>query len=199
MDSLPGSPAAVPALPVPAFVGRGGEKLAWALGYFGVNPAGRICADLGSNIGGFVDALLAAGAVRVYSVDTSRGALAWKLRNDSRVVVLERVNALHVRLSERVDLVSIDVGWTRQHKILPRALSLLAPGGEILSLVKPQYEARPDEIVRGAGRVKPEALERIEAEMLALAESLGGLVGWARSPFVGGKGGNPEFFLRLRP
>ena len=101
-----------------SYVGRGGEKLAWALDHFGVDVAGRVCCDLGSHVGGFVDALLQAGAARVHAVDTSYGTLAWALRNDPRVEVLERTNALHVTLPEQVDLVTSDVGWTRQEKVL---------------------------------------------------------------------------------
>ena len=131
------------------YVGRGGEKLAWALDHFGVDVTGLICCDLGSNVGGFVDCLLQRGATKVYSVDTSYGTLAWTLRQDPRVIVMERTNALHVELPEAVDLVTCDVGWTKQAKVLPRAMGLLAPGGVIISLLKPQYEAARDEIMRG--------------------------------------------------
>ncbi len=182
------------------YVGRGGEKMAWALGHFGVEVSGRVCCDLGSHVGGFVDALLRAGATRVHSVDTCYGTLAWTLRNDSRVVVRERTNALHVELEEPVDLVSCDVGWTPQRKVVPAAAKLLAPGGRILSLVKPQYEAARDEIVPGEGRVKPEALARILQSVTAEAALLGApIAGPAETPFRGGKGKNPEFFLLLGP
>ncbi len=120
------------------YVGRGGEKMAWALAWSGLKPEGWICCDLGSHVGGFVDALLRAGAARVHSVDTCYGTFAWTLRNDPRVVLRERTNALHVELPEKVGLVTCDVGWTRQEKVLPKALSLVAPGGYVLSLLKPQ-------------------------------------------------------------
>ncbi len=182
------------------YVGRGGEKLAWALAHFAVEPAGRICCDLGSNVGGFVDALLQAGAERVHSVDTSYGTLAWTLRTDPRVVVHERTNALFVELPEKVDLVTSDVGWTRQEKVLPHAAGLLRPGGFILSLLKPQYEAEKSEIQRGSGRVADAALPRIVAQVRAAAEGLGVPVrGPDQSPFLGGKGKNPEYFLWLGP
>ncbi len=140
------------------YVSRGGTKLAHALDEFGVNPTGWTCADLGSHVGGFVDCLLDRGAARVYAVDTCYGTLAWKLRKDPRVVVMERTNALHVQLPEPVDLVTLDVGWTRQSLILPRAQSLLCQnpsrdreravlppsnrmGPLIITLIKPHYEA----------------------------------------------------------
>ncbi len=182
------------------YVGRGGEKLAWALDHFEVDVAGRVCCDLGSHVGGFVDALLQAGAARVYAVDTSYGTLAWTLRNDPRVEVRERTNALHVTLPETVDLVTSDVGWTRQEKVLPRATGLLQPGGSVLSLVKPQYEAKRAELVAGEGRVREEALDRILAGVSQAAAAQGLPVrGPARTPFVGGKGRNPEYFLLLGP
>ena len=93
--------------------------LAAALSAFELDVTGLVCADLGSHVGGFVDCLLQRDAARVYSVDTSYGTLAWRLRKDPRVVVLERTNALHVELPEHVDLVTVDVGWTPQHHILP--------------------------------------------------------------------------------
>lgn len=177
-----------------AFVGRGGEKLDWALTRFGVDPAGKTCCDLGSNVGGFVDCLLQRGAVKVYSVDTSYGFLAWTLRNDPRVVVMERTNALHVELPEPVDLITTDVGWTKQEKVLPHALTLLKPDGIIVSLLKPQYEADKRDIVKGL--VKDAALPGILEHVTAVARAAGELLQEpALSPFKGGKGKNPEFYF----
>src|SRR3954453_6397647 len=96
------------------FVSRGGLKLDHAIDAFGIVVRGRVCADLGSNSGGFTDCLLQHGAVKVFAIDTGYGNLDWKLRNDPRVVVMERTNAIHVRLPEPVDLVTIDVAWTKQ-------------------------------------------------------------------------------------
>lgn len=135
--------------PQPAYVSRGGQKLAAALDAFGINPAGLVCADLGSNVGGFVDCLLQRGAARVYAIDTGYGTLAWKLRTDPRVVVMERTNAMHVVLPEPVDLVTVDVAWTPQQRILPNALKLLKPGGRIVTLIKPHYEAPREQLERG--------------------------------------------------
>lgn len=182
------------------YVGRGGEKMAWALHWSNLSPTNWLCCDLGSHIGGFVDALLQAGAQRVHAVDTCYGTFAWKLRNDPRVILHERTNALHVQLPEPVQLVTCDVGWTKQKKVLPKALSLLKPGGFVLSLVKPQYETEPDEMEKGKGRVKESALERIEHDVRQLAETFGHpVLGPARTPFLGGKGKNPEYFMLIGP
>lgn len=182
-----------------AYVGRGGEKLEWAINEFSVQVEGLVCCDLGSNVGGFVDCLLQHGATKVYSVDTSYGTLAWTLRNDDRVIVMERTNALHVEIPEKVDLVTCDVGWTKQEKVLPKATSLLKPGGKILSLLKPQYEAKRDEMEKGRkGRVKEDSLVHILSRVKESAEQTGfKLSGPSRAPFLGGKGKNPEFYFLL--
>jgi 23S rRNA (cytidine1920-2'-O)/16S rRNA (cytidine1409-2'-O)-methyltransferase len=179
------------------YVTRSGLKLEHALTAFGVAAAGKTCADLGSHQGGFVDCLLQHGAAKVYSVDTSYGTLAWKLRKDPRVVVLERTNAIHVRLPEKVDLVTIDVGWTRQRHVLPAALWLLKPGGRIISLVKPQYEAAEHE--RAAGIVPEENREPVLARVRLDVQAAGlSILGEVRSPLEGG-GGNVEFLFLLAP
>src|SRR5947207_14877164 len=123
------------------FVSRAGQKLEHALAEFGLDVTGCVCADLGSNAGGFVDCLLQRGAAKVYANDTGYGALEWKLRKDPRVVAMERTNAMHVKLPEQVKLVSIDVAWTKQKHILPAARKLLKEDGIAISLIKPQYEA----------------------------------------------------------
>lgn len=179
-----------------SYVGKGGSKLAFALDAFAVDPQGRIAADLGSHIGGFVDCLLQRGAAKVYSVDTSYGTLAWKLRTDPRVVVMERANAMHVRLPEPVDIVTVDVGWTRQRAILPHALELLKPGGVAISLLKSQYEADPRHVRRG----RLDAQEVWPVVRAAIDELLEGslpIVAAAESPIRGGRG-NVEAFLLVR-
>ena len=125
-----------------SFVSRAGMKLEAAIETLGVEVAGKVCADLGCNVGGFTDCLLQHGAVKVYAVDTAYGVLAWTLRKHPAVVVRERVNALHVVLPEPVDVVVIDTGWTRQEKILVHARKLLKSGGEMVSLIKPHYESQ---------------------------------------------------------
>ena len=177
------------------YVTRSGLKLEHALLAFGVAVEGRICADLGSHQGGFVDCLLQRGAAKVYSVDTSYGTLAWKLRKDPRVVVMERTNAMHLALPEPVDLVTIDVGWTPQRHVLPAAARALKTDGRIISLIKPQYEATEAE--RKAGVVPPENLEPVLARVRMDIQAAGlNLLGETKSPLKGG-GGNEEFLFLL--
>ncbi len=135
--------------PAKNYVSRGGYKLAAALEAFGVNPGGWVCADLGSHVGGFVDCLLRRGAALVYAVDTCYGTLAWKLRRDRRVVVCERRNALHFDPPQPVELVTIDVGWTKQRLILESARKMLHPHGSIITLIKPHYEASAHRLTNG--------------------------------------------------
>ena len=177
------------------YVGRGGLKLEFALRRFGVPVRGVVAADLGCAVGGFVDCLLQHGSRRVYAVDTGYGQLAWKLRCEDRVVVTERTNALHVELPEAVDLVTVDVAWTRQRLILPKAVSLGKAGAVVLSLLKPQYEAAPDERVRGV--VKEEAVERIVRGVVDELAARGVAVARCERSPIRGAGGNPEFFLRV--
>jgi 23S rRNA (cytidine1920-2'-O)/16S rRNA (cytidine1409-2'-O)-methyltransferase len=180
------------------YVGRGGLKLRHALDRFEVETEGVTAADLGSHVGGFVDCLLKAGARKVYSVDTSYGTLAWELRNDPRVVVMERQNALHVELPEKVALVTVDVGWTPQRMILPHAVSLLAGGGRAISLLKPQYESRPEERERGV--VKPDCVDDVVRRTIDELASMGiEPEAVTESPVVGDKRTNREFFLLLDP
>ena len=177
------------------YVTRGGEKLEFALQEFGLDVTGKVAADLGSHAGGFVDCLLQHGAASVYSVDTSYGTFAWKLRQDERVVVMERTNALHVELPEQVDVVTIDVGWTKQGLILPHALGLAKSGGVVLSLLKPQYEAEKNEVERGV--VSPETAHVIARRVVESLAAKGICVERrAESPIRGGKG-NCEFFLKI--
>ncbi len=170
---------------------RGGLKLQAALDAFGLNVSGLVCADLGSNIGGFVDCLLQNGAAKVYSVDTSYGTLAWTLRSDPRVVVMERTNALYATLPEKADLVTIDVGWTPQRLILPNALKMLKPRGRIVTLIKPQYESREDERVRGV--VKPECLHAVRDRVCDQLRSMGLAIRETIESPILGEGGNKEF------
>jgi 23S rRNA (cytidine1920-2'-O)/16S rRNA (cytidine1409-2'-O)-methyltransferase len=183
------------AIPNKPYVTRAGLKLAAALDAFGVNPAGRVCADFGSNVGGFVDCLLRRGAARVYAVDTGYGVLAWSLRKNPRVVVMERTNAMHVTLPEPVDLLTIDVAWTAQHNILPNAARQLRPDGRIISLVKPHYEA--DKSLLQAGVLTPEDAHRVLEETLARIRSSGlQILNTIPSPITGNKG-NLEFLALI--
>ncbi len=123
------------------YASRAGEKLEFALATFQTDVSGLVCADFGSSTGGFTDCLLQHGANKVYAVETGYGLLDWKLRNDARVVVLERTNAVHVELPEQVDLLTIDTGWTKQSAILPSAYKNLKINGRVISLVKLSFEA----------------------------------------------------------
>lgn len=174
-----------------SFVSRAGHKLEAALVTFGIDVSGKVCADLGANVGGFTDCLLQHGAARVYAVDTSYGVLAWTLRKDPRVVVMERSNALHVTFPERVEVIAIDVGWTRQEKILPWAMKLLSPGGIMLTLIKPHYEseaAKKSQGVLEEGQ-SVEVMEVVRGKIEALGMVVRGVV---KSPIEGQKG-NVEF------
>jgi len=178
------------------YASRAGEKLATALDQFAISVAGLVCADLGSNTGGFVDCLLQRGATRVFAVDNGYGVLDWRLRNDPRVVVRERTNAMYVELPELVDFISIDVGWTRQRLIVPHALELLRPGGAIVSLIKPHYEADRAQLDHGKVRAEelPSILDRVRAELGGLGITIEKII---ESPIEGGKGGNKEFLALI--
>jgi 23S rRNA (cytidine1920-2'-O)/16S rRNA (cytidine1409-2'-O)-methyltransferase len=180
-----------------AFVSRAGQKLEHALATFGIDVSGWVCADLGSNVGGFVDCLLQRGAKKVFAIDTGYGALEWKLRRDPRVVVMERTNAMHVKLSEKVKLVSIDVAWTKQKNILPAARKMIEDDGMAISLIKPQYEAGVSLLREGV--LPGEHLEAVlEAVKKDIAASGFDLVKMIESPIRGGEG-NMEMLAHLRP
>ncbi|HEX4123282.1 MAG TPA: SAM-dependent methyltransferase [Tepidisphaeraceae bacterium] len=177
------------------FVSRAGAKLQHALSQFRIEVRDAICADLGSNVGGFADCLLQAGAARVYCIDTGYGVLDWKLRKDPRVVVMERTNAMHAVLPDAVGLVTIDVAWTRQRNILPAARRMLGKDGKIVTLIKPHYEADKRWLRGGvlmADRVE-EVLEQVRRDIAAAGLKLHGIT---RSPILGNKG-NAEFLAYL--
>jgi len=180
------------------FVSRAGEKLDAALEAFGVDVAGLTCADFGCNVGGFTDCLLQRGAARVIAVDTGYGALAWKLRKDNRVVVMERTNALHAEPPEPVDVVVCDVAWTPQRLIVPAAMKWLAPGGRTISLLKPHYELAKLQRGKPAAPLTDAQVTDICCIVCdQLAEADCTVRAMMRS-VLKGKGGNPEFLLLLR-
>ena len=180
-----------------SFASRAGQKLEHALTTFDVDVTGRTCADLGSNVGGFVDCLLSRGAAKVYAVDTGYGTLDWKLRNDPRVVVMERTNAMHVELPEPVSLVTIDVAWTKQRLILPAARRLLAPSADVITLIKPHYEAEPALLRKGV--LPAENLDAVvEKVKYDVAQAGFDLRETVRSP-IKGTGGNVELLAWLKP
>lgn len=178
------------------FASRSGEKLAHALTAFGLDPTGLVCVDFGSHVGGFVDCLLARAAARVYAVEPGRGVLEERLRRDPRVVIVEGANALRHDGPERADLLTIDVGWTPQRLILPAARRNLRPGGDVVTLVKPHYEA-PQSWLRG-GVLPAPRLEAVIADVERDVVELGWSIrGRCDSP-IPGHAGNRERLFWLR-
>ena len=180
-----------------AYVSRAGEKLNYALKTFGLDPAGMTCADFGSSTGGFIDCLLQGKAAQVYAVDTGYGALDWRLRNDARVMVMERKNAMHVSLPKKVDLITIDVGWTKLSKIISNALENLKSSGQIIALLKTHYEANP-KMLRGGKLLEkfiPGVIENTKHELIRLGAVV---VNIAESPLLGSKAGNREYLLLIK-
>lgn len=185
------------------YVSRGGYKLEHALRHFGLDVRGVTAADLGASTGGFTDCLLQAGAARVFAVDVGRGQLAWKLRGDPRVVVMEGTNARH--LTPRsfpapftpLDLVVIDCSFISLRLILPAAVAILRPSGSILALIKPQFEAGKAEADRGRGVIRDPAVhERVLRELETFVAAQPGLRwrGVTESP-LRGPAGNKEFLV----
>jgi 23S rRNA (cytidine1920-2'-O)/16S rRNA (cytidine1409-2'-O)-methyltransferase len=185
------------------FVSRAGEKLDAALEAFRLDVSGVVCADFGCNIGGFTDCLLQRGAAKVYAVDTGYGALAWRLRKDPRVVVMERTNALYVAAPEPVDLIVIDVAWTPQALAVPAAARWLKPaaqgGGRIVSLLKPHYELAKSQGRKRATPLTIEEARSVCAEGCGQLDRLGLVVLAVAESVLRGKGGNAEFLLLLEP
>ncbi len=191
----------------PRFVSRGGEKLLGALEAFPIHPAGLTCADVGASTGGFTDCLLQHGALKVYAIDVGKGILHWKLRNDPRVVVMEETNARHVAsLPEPVQLVVCDASFISLKILLPvmrKWFSVvdgetLTAGGNLVTLIKPQFEAGRKDTAKGEGVIRDPAVhKRVLLEVLGFAVETGfGLRGLVRSPLLGPKG-NTEFLAWL--
>lgn len=181
------------------FVSRGGEKLLGGLSGFGVDPTGLVCADLGASTGGFTDCLLQHGAARVYAIDVGYGQLAWSLRQDPRVVVMERVNARHLEsLPDPVELVVGDLSFIGLEKVLPAMLRIAGPGAQAVLLIKPQFEVGPQDLAKG-GVVQEESarVRAVEAVADAAASLECTVLGWMESPLLGARKGNVEYLLHL--
>jgi 23S rRNA (cytidine1920-2'-O)/16S rRNA (cytidine1409-2'-O)-methyltransferase len=183
------------------YASRGGLKLEAALDAFGLNPAGLICLDVGASTGGFTDVLLQRGARLVYAVDVGQGQLAWALRHDPRVVVMERTNIRYLgQLPEPAECAAIDVSFISLRLVLPRVAALTVPDAWIVALVKPQFEAGKAEADRGAGVIRdPKVRRRVLLELFdwALAQSPPLLPqGFTPSPITG-REGNREYLLLL--
>ena len=184
------------------YVSRGGVKLKSALEYFAVDPQGLVALDIGASTGGFTHCLLLGGAEKVFAVDVGYGQLAWELRQDSRVKSLERTNIRYLefeKLGEYVDLVVIDVSFISLRLIFPKALEFLKPGGSLVALAKPQFEAGVDDVGK-RGKVSDTAVHEKVLETLKVAAQQQGFIvlGQTKSSIVGKKSGNEEFFLWLQ-
>jgi len=187
--------------PASPYASRGGEKLAGALDAFGLDPTGLLALDVGASTGGFTDCLLRRGARGVIAVDVGYGQIAWKLRQDPRVTVIDRTNARHLepgQLPEPADLATVDVSFISLAKVLPAVAACVRPGGAVVALVKPQFEVGKGRVGRG-GVVRDPALH---AEVLNDLQRFASATGLAvdallASPLLG-PAGNREFFLLLR-
>jgi 23S rRNA (cytidine1920-2'-O)/16S rRNA (cytidine1409-2'-O)-methyltransferase len=184
------------------WVSRGGLKLDHALGHFGLSPEGRICLDVGASTGGFTDVLLAHGAAKVHAVDVGHGQLAWKLRNDPRVVVHEKTNARHLTadvIGDPVQVLVCDASFIGLSTILPACLALCAPDAWAVALIKPQFEAGPGAVgAKGVVR-DPEVHRAVCARVEAWWRGLSGwmVLGIEESPITGPEG-NKEFLIAAR-
>ena len=191
--------AAITILEPPPFVGRGGIKLDYALDQFQLDVSSKVAADVGASTGGFTDCLLKRRASRVYAIDVGYGQLDDRLRRDRRVVVMDRVNARYpIPLPEKVDLATIDVSFISVEKVIPSVAKLLKDNGYLLVLIKPQFEARREEVGKGGVIKQPVVHARVLGRFIAWVIEhgfrLGGLVA---SPILGASG-NKEFFVLLR-
>lgn len=184
----------------PRFVSRGGEKLDGAIEKFALDVTGLVCADVGASTGGFTDCLLQRGAARVFAIDVGHGQLDERLRCDERVTVMERTNARHLTeevLGRRVDLVVVDVSFIGLEKLMPALLSILASGGRLLALVKPQFEVGREEATKARGVIRDDALrlEAVARVKEALAAAGFDVLGEADSVLPGPKGNRERFVL----
>jgi 23S rRNA (cytidine1920-2'-O)/16S rRNA (cytidine1409-2'-O)-methyltransferase len=191
--------AAITLLQPPPFVSRGGIKLAFALDQFQLGVSAKVAADIGASTGGFTDCLLTKGASRVYAVDVGYGQLDYRLRQDKRVVVMERVNARYpISLPEKVDLATLDLSFISVEKVILSVTRLLKDDGYLVVLLKPQFEAKRNEVGKGGIVRQPIVHARVIGRFVGWAVGhgfrLGGLVS---SPILGASG-NMEFFVLLR-
>ena len=197
--------------PGPRFVSRGGEKLEAALEAFGMDVSGLICADVGASTGGFTDCLLQRGALKVYAIDVGKGILHWKLRNDPRVVVMEETNARFVEsLSEQIAVATVDASFISLKILLPVVKRWMFPSspltplpegeGNVIALIKPQFEAGRKDVSRGDGVIRdPEIHKQVLLDVLGFAQREGfSIRGLIKSPLLGPKG-NAEFLVWLDP
>ena len=187
--------------PTAKYVGRGALKLESALDYFKIDVRGKRALDIGASTGGFTDCMLQRGAGKVYAVDVGRGQLNWKLRNDPRVIVLEKINARslsHGQVPELVDLCVIDVSFISLTLILPNAFDLITPTGVILTLIKPQFELQRTDVGRGGIVREPALHSKAQEKIVAFVTDSGHVVTGIVPSAIKGADGNQEFFACIR-
>jgi len=187
--------------PTRKYVGRGALKLEPALDYFDIQLQGKTALDIGASTGGFTDCVLQRGAEKVYAVDVGYGQLDWKLRNDPRVIVLEKTNArflTHEKIPELVDVCVMDVSFISLTLILPNAFALLKPTGVILALIKPQFELQRSDVGKGGIVRDPRLHQQAQDKIVAFVKNLGHVVADIAPAAIKGADGNQEFFACIR-
>ena len=193
--------APISVVPPPQFASRGALKLGGALDFFGVDAQGKTALDIGASTGGFTDCLLQRGAAKVFAIDVGHGQLAWKLRNDPRVVVMEKLNARFLsreQIPQLVDLCVIDVSFIALTLILPRAFELITQDGMILALIKPQFELEREDVGRGGIVREPALHEKAQQKIVKFVEEANYHVVGLVPSTVTGTDGNQEFFICIR-
>jgi 23S rRNA (cytidine1920-2'-O)/16S rRNA (cytidine1409-2'-O)-methyltransferase len=193
--------AAIALKPMRKYVGRGGLKLESALDRFRIDVHGKVALDIGASTGGFTDCLLQRGAAKVYAVDVGHGQLDWKLRNNPRVIVLEKLNARFLsgeHIPGLVDVCVIDVSFISLTLILPNAFDLITPSGVILALIKPQFELQRADVGRGGVIRDPELQQKAQDKIVAFVTHLGYVVIGIVPSAIKGADGNQEFFACMR-
>lgn len=192
---------AIAVKPTRKYVGRGALKLESALEHFDIDVHGKTALDIGASTGGFTDCMLQRGAEKVYAVDVGYGQLDWKLRNDPRVIVLEKINARFLtpdHISELVDICVIDVSFISLTLVLANALALLKPAGVILALIKPQFELQRSEVGKGGIVRDPRLHQKAQDKIVAFVNDLGHVVTGIAPAAIKGADGNQEFFACIR-
>jgi 23S rRNA (cytidine1920-2'-O)/16S rRNA (cytidine1409-2'-O)-methyltransferase len=192
---------AIAVKPTRKYVGRGALKLESALEHFDIDVHGKTALDIGASTGGFTDCMLQRGAEKVYAVDVGYGQLDWKLRNDPRVIVLEKINARFLtrdQVPELVDVCVIDVSFISMTLILPNAMALLRPDGIILALIKPQFELQRPEVGKGGIVCDPRLHQKAQDKIVAFVNDLGHVVDGIAPAAIKGADGNQEFFACIR-
>jgi 23S rRNA (cytidine1920-2'-O)/16S rRNA (cytidine1409-2'-O)-methyltransferase len=192
---------AIAVKPARKYVGRGALKLESALAHFDIDVQRKTVLDIGASTGGFTDCMLQRGAEKVYAVDVGYGQLAWKLRNDPRVIVLEKINARFLtqdQVQELVDICVIDVSFISLTLILPNAVALLKPDGVILALIKPQFELQRSEVGKGGIVRDPRLHQKAQDKIVAFVNDQGHVVAGIAPAAIKGADGNQEFFACIR-